>query len=296
MSATKPTVCIEKVGHRYGATTALDGVSFALGSGVTGLLGPNGAGKTSLIRIMATAMVPDTGSLELLGMSPSSPHGRTAIRRKLGYMPQEPGFYTHFTAQDFVEYVAILNEISGRRERIAEAARVLDLVGLTEHRQKRVKALSGGMRQRLALACALVADPSVLILDEPMVGLDPEQRLRLRELIAGLAEDRTVLLSTHQTEDVMTLCQRVIILNQGRVLFDDQPNALARAANGLVWRSGERPADAVASWRTGEGSHRNLGIPPAGAQLVEPTLEDGYLAVTNESFRALVEGRMGLAQ
>ena len=291
---SEPTVRIVGIGHRYGATTALTDVSFELRPGVTGLLGPNGAGKTSLIRIMATAMVADSGSLTILGRSPHDVDERTEIRRRLGYMPQEPGFYPYFTAQAFIDHVAILKEISDRRERASEARRVLQLVGLDDHRRKRVKALSGGMRQRLALATALVKDPEVLILDEPMVGLDPEQRLRLRELIAELAEDRTVLLSTHQTEDVMTLCRRVIILDHGRVLFDDQPTALAQAARGLVWRSATRPPEAVASWRTGEGSHRNLGIPPTGAELLEPTLEDGYLAVTNESFRGMIKIQTGM--
>jgi ABC-2 type transport system ATP-binding protein len=262
---------------RYGRTVALDGVSFTLGAGVTGLLGPNGAGKTTLLRIVATATVPDGGRLRVLGADPSTQDGRLAIRRRLGYLPQEPGFYPSFTAFDFVDYVAILKEMVDRRARHDEVRRVLDDVGLSAERSKRIRALSGGMRQRVALAAALVGDPDLLILDEPMVGLDPEQRLRFRELTAELGERRSVLLSTHQTEDVMSLCASVIVLDHGQALFEGEPAQLAAIAHGRVWISAGRTDGTLAAWRTGAGTYRNIGDPPPDADLIEPTLEDGYL-------------------
>ncbi|MFD9395240.1 ABC transporter ATP-binding protein [Streptomyces sp. NPDC060000] len=262
---------------RYGGTRALDGVSLRLTRGVTGLLGPNGAGKTTLLRVLATAVPPDGGEFTALGHDPGSASGRLALRRTLGYLPQSPGFHPEFTAFEFVDYVAILKELTDRGARLSEVRRVLEAVDLSEVRGKRIKRLSGGMRQRVALAAALVGDPGFLVLDEPTVGLDPEQRMRFRELIAQAGEGRTVLLSTHQTEDVAMLCHRVVVLAQGRIRFEGTPADLTARAAGRVWSSTERDPKALAGWRTGTGSFRNIGEPPTGADLLEPTLEDGYL-------------------
>ena len=271
------TVQAERLALRFGRMTALDDVSFALYDGVTGLLGPNGAGKTTLLRILATAIPADAGRLRVLGEDPRGAVGRLAVRRRLGYLPQNPGFHPHFTAFEFVDYIAILKEIVDGRHQ--EVRRVLHEVGLDDQRGKKIKALSGGMRQRVGLAAALLGDPALVILDEPTVGLDPEQRLRLRELVATIGEGRTVLLSTHQIEDVVTVCQRVIVLDRGRIRFEGEPTALAELARGRVWTSPSRVDGALAAWRTGTGEYHNIGHPPAGAQLVDPTLEDGYLTV-----------------
>ncbi|GGO87041.1 ABC transporter ATP-binding protein [Wenjunlia tyrosinilytica] len=272
-----PTVSVSGLTLRYRGTVALDDVSFRLGEGVTGLLGPNGAGKTTLLRILATATPPDRGALTVLGNDPSTVAGRQAVRRTLGYLPQSPGFHPGFTAFEFVDYVAILKELTDRRQRHQEVRRRLDDVGLADARGKRIKALSGGMRQRVALAAALVGDPSFVVLDEPTVGLDPEQRMRFRELIAEAGQGRTVLLSTHQTEDVAMLCHRVVVLDRGRIRFDGTPAELTAAAEGRVWSSDAKAQGALAGWRTGTGEFRNLGDPPGGAAILEPTLEDGYL-------------------
>ncbi|MET8167890.1 ABC transporter ATP-binding protein [Streptomyces sp. NPDC005329] len=269
---------------RFGGTRALDGVSLRLTHGVTGLLGPNGAGKTTLLRVLATAVPPDGGTFTALGHDPGTAAGRLALRRTLGYLPQTPGFHPEFTAFEFVDYVAILKELTDRGARLREVRRVLEAVDLSEVRGTRIKRLSGGMRQRVALAAALVGDPGFLVLDEPTVGLDPEQRMRFRELIAQAGEGRTVLLSTHQTEDVAMLCHRVVVLAQGRVRFEGTPADLTARAAGRVWSSTERDPNALAGWRTGTGSFRNIGDPPTGAALLEPTLEDGYLlALDGES-------------
>lgn len=273
------TVSAEGLTLRYGGTAALDGVSLRLAPGVTGLLGPNGAGKTSLLRVLATAVPPDRGAFTVLGHDPATPDGRLAARRALGYLPQTPGHHPDFTAFEFVDYVAILKELTDRAVRHREVRRVLEAVDLGEVRGKRIKRLSGGMRQRVALAAALVGDPGFLVLDEPTVGLDPEQRIRFRELVAEAGEGRTVLLSTHQTEDVAMLCQYVVVLAAGRVHFEGTPAELTARAAGCVWSGTRRDPGARAGWRTGDGTFRNVGHPPAGAQLLEPTLEDGYLLV-----------------
>jgi ABC-2 type transport system ATP-binding protein len=274
---TESIVHADALSLRYGRTAALSDVSLRIGPGVTGLLGPNGAGKTTLLRIVATAIVPDRGDLTVLGHDPRTVSGRLAARRRLGYLPQNPGFHPTFTTFEFVDYVAILKELTDRRARLVEVRRVLDAVGLDRERGKRIKALSGGMRQRVGLAAALIGDPELLILDEPTVGLDPEQRLRFRELVAELGEGRAVLLSTHQTEDVMTACQRVVVLDRGGVRFSGDPADLAALAQGRVWTSEVRAARALATWRTGSGRYRHVGDPPPGAELLEPSLEDGYL-------------------
>jgi ABC-2 type transport system ATP-binding protein len=276
-----PAVHASELTLRYGRTVALSGVSFTLRDGVTGLLGPNGAGKTTLLRIVATAILPDDGDLAVFGADPRSGSGRLAIRRRIGYLPQDPGFHPNFTSFEFVDYVAILKELTHRKARHEEVRRVLDLAGMDGLRRRKIKALSGGMRQRVALAAALVGNPDLLILDEPTVGLDPEQRLRFRELIAELGEGRAVLLSTHQTEDVMMLCRQVMVLDHGALRFEGEPAKLAALAQGRVWTSASRVPEALASWRTGTGLYRHVGDPPPGAELLEPTLEDGYLMLVD---------------
>lgn len=284
------TLAVQATGvhKRLGSTQALAGVSLQFGDGVSGLLGPNGAGKTTLMRILATVLAPDSGTVRLLGRDPADHDERPLIRGRLGYMPQEPGFHQRFTAFEFVDYIAILKEMTVRRGRHDEVRRVLDLVGLRDVAQRRINALSSGMRRRVALAQALLGDPRLVILDEPTVGLDPEQRLRFRELISRLAQDRSVLISTHQTEDVAALCRHVAVLSDGKTVFAGAPGELAQVARDRVWLSDERAAEAELSWLTGDGRHRHVGhAPPARAELVAATLEDGYL---------LLLGRESLAQ
>jgi ABC-2 type transport system ATP-binding protein len=282
-----PTVEIHDVRKRFGRTTALQGVTFDVAAGITGLLGPNGAGKTTLLRMMATVLAPDDGRLRLLSWDPQVADERLAIRRRLGYMPQEPGFHRSFTAFEFVDYVAILKEMTERRARHDEVRRVLGLVGLEDVSGRKIKALSGGMRRRVALAQSLLGDPDLLVLDEPTAGLDPEQRLRFRELVSDRTADRTVILSTHQTEDVAALCQRVIVMLDGQVLFEGTPRELTQVADGRVWLADDRAAGARLSWRTADGAHRNIGEAPSDADLVAPTLEDGYLLLVGD--RAFAE-------
>jgi ABC-2 type transport system ATP-binding protein len=244
---------------------------------VTGLLGPNGAGKTTLLRMVATVLAPDAGSLRVLGRDPGTPGPRRDIRRRLGYLPQDLGYQRGFTPFEFVDYIAILKEWEHRRERHDEVRRVLDLVGLGDVRDRRIHALSGGMRRRVGLAQALIGDPELLVLDEPTVGLDPEQRLRFRDLVSSAGESRCVLLSTHLTDDVAAICVRVVVIDAGVTVFSGSPSELSATAEGRVWASDSRDPHAEVAWRTEGGTFRNLGDAPAGAELVRPTLEDAYL-------------------
>jgi ABC-2 type transport system ATP-binding protein len=280
------TIEIRSVHKRFGSTRALRGVRFESESGVIGLLGPNGAGKTTLLRMAATVLAPDRGSLRLLDGDPQRSSDRVEIRRRLGYMPQEPGFHRNFTAAEFLDYVAVLKEWTDRTLRADEVARVLGLVDLTDVAGMKIRQLSGGMRRRVALAQALIGEPDLLVLDEPTAGLDPQQRLRFRELISQIAERQTVLLSTHQTQDVSALCEQVVVIDRGQILFDGRPSDLAEHARGCVWVATERDDRARLSWRTGEGHHRHIGEAPSGASLIEPTIEDGYLLLAGESARA----------
>ncbi|MGI5273088.1 ABC transporter ATP-binding protein [Nonomuraea sp. CA-218870] len=267
------TVVVDDVSKSFGRSRALSGLSFTAQRGVTGLLGPNGAGKTTLMRLLATVLAADSGRVRLLGWNPV--YDRLEIRRRLGYLPQEPAYQRGFTVFEFVDYVAILKEMADRRARHDEVRRVIAEVGLTDVRGKKIRTLSGGMRRRVGIAQALLGDPELVLLDEPTAGLDPEQRLRFRELISRIGENRTVLLSTHQTEDVAALCERAVVLKDGRCVFTGTPQELRAVARGRVWQSSRRAG--VLSWRTGEGDFRNVGSPPADATLVPPTVEDGYL-------------------
>ena len=261
----------------YRSQQVVQGLTLDLWPGVTGLLGPNGAGKTTLLRMLATVLAPDGGELRLLGRDLGRGDERIEVRRRLGYVPQEPGFHQDFSAFDFVDYVAILKEMTDSAQRHAEVRRVLQVVGLDDVRHRKLRRLSGGMRRRVAIAQALLGGPELLVLDEPTVGLDPEQRLRFREMLADVGPAATVVLSTHQTGDVAALCGRVVVLHDGAIRFDGTPAELAATAAGHVWLSDRRDPHARIAWNTAEGEVRNVGAAPEGAQLIEPTIEDGYL-------------------
>ena len=272
------TVSLRSVTKRYRSVAALDAVDLDLGPGITGLLGPNGAGKTTMLRVMATVLRPDDGQVRLLGRDPGEPGPRTEVRRRLGYQPQELGFPRGFSTMAFVNYMAVLKEWADRDLRTSEVRRVLELVGLGDVATKRISRLSGGQRRRVALAQALLGTPELLVLDEPTTGLDPEQRASLRGVLADIAATSTMIISTHQTEDVAALCSRVVVLDAGRVHFDGTVPELVSVAAGKVWMAASPDAAAQASWRTASGRYRNVGEHvPSGAELVEPSLEDAYL-------------------
>jgi len=178
--------------------------------------------------------------------------------------------------------MAILKEITDRRRRAEEVARVLAAIGLESRARTRIRALSGGMRQRLGIAQALLGRPELLILDEPTAGLDPEQRLRFRELLSDMPGDPVIVLSTHQADDIAAICPKVVVLLHGLVHFAGTPAELAATAAGRVWAADDRDSHAHLSWRGGDNRWRHIGADgPAGAELVTPTVEDGYLLLSH---------------
>lgn len=279
---TATTLEAEGVTKSHGGTRAVDGVTLTAGRGIIGLLGPNGAGKTTLLRMVATVLAPDAGRMRLLGLDPADPAQRTDIRRRLGYLPQSPGLYAGFTPFDLVDYVAVLKEHTDRDWRREESRRVLEAVGLSDVMHRKIRKLSGGMRQRVALAAAMVGSPDLLVLDEPANGLDPDQRLRLRSL---LTESPTVLMSTHNISEVAALCQSVYVMFSGQLRFAGTPAELAGLAAGQVWEDDTQDPRAIRSWITATGAFRHLGDPPAGAHVVDPTLDDGYLLLARQAHR-----------
>ncbi|MEU8349364.1 ABC transporter ATP-binding protein [Streptomyces sp. NPDC048845] len=207
---------------------AVDGPSLSLGTGAHGLLGPNGAGKTTLIRALATVLRPAAGELELFGTSVSGVGDQRAVRRRIGYLPQEFGYYKRFTVREFVEYMAWLKEVPGS-DIPGAVQRAVERVGLADRADERMKALSGGMVRRAGIAQAIVNDPAVLLLDEPTAGLDPAQRMRFRELLQELGRDTCVVVSTHLVEDVAAACSDVLLLAAGRLVFQGTPEEMAAA-------------------------------------------------------------------
>ncbi|MBM7439271.1 MULTISPECIES: ABC transporter ATP-binding protein [unclassified Streptomyces] len=226
---------------RVGRTRmAVDGLDLSLGTGVHGLLGPNGAGKTTLIRALATVLRPAEGALELFGTSVASADEHRSVRRRIGYLPQEFGYYKRFTVREFVEYMAWLKEVP-KADVPAAVQRAVERVGLADRADDRMKALSGGMVRRAGIAQAIVNDPEVLLLDEPTVGLDPAQRMRFRELLQELATDTCVVVSTHLVEDVAAACTDVVLFAEGRLVFQGTPAGMAAA--GTAGHPGDSPLE-----------------------------------------------------
>jgi ABC-type multidrug transport system ATPase subunit len=270
------------------AVQALNGIDLKIGIGMFGLLGPNGAGKTTLMRILAGIVNASTGTLRVDGQDLTTESGKQAVKSILGYLPQELGMYPELSAAQFVDYMAILKGIDDPRQRRQRVEKVLDLVGLSESAGRKIKGFSGGMKRRVGIAQALVNDPKLLIVDEPTAGLDPEERIRFRNLLVNLASERTVLLSTHIVEDIGQTCRDVAVLARGRVLFRGSPAEMTQAATGHVWTltaSGlEKPdhgltivsmlhlADSTQYRLVGD----NIKEYPL-AEGVQPGLEDGYV-------------------
>jgi ABC-2 type transport system ATP-binding protein len=217
---------INHLTRRFGRSVAVAGVDLQVGTGVFGLLGPNGAGKTSLLRMMATAVRPTSGTLRLLGRDPRVHGQRRELRRRLGYLPQHPGYYPGFTVTDFVEYFALLKEVPAARVPDAVATAV-QRVGLDGSARARLRTLSGGMLRRAAIAQAIVNEPELLLLDEPTAGLDPEQRVAFRVLLRELGQRGTVIVSTHLVEDVGAACNRLALMDGGRIVFHGTPADLS---------------------------------------------------------------------
>ena len=277
---------IDRVSKRYGRNTlALQDFSLELGSGVLGLLGPNGAGKTTLMSILATITRPTSGTIRWNGTDLAT--DPNAIRSVLGYLPQDFGVYPNLNAVEFLEYLAAVKglDATAARRRIDE---LLNLVNLTDVRKRPLGGYSGGMRQRIGIAQALLNDPKLLIVDEPTAGLDPEERVRFRNLLSDLSGDRVVILSTHIVSDVEATATDIALISQGKLVAHAAPEDLLRAVEGKVWEWIVPSSELTAArqeylisntTRRSDGVHvRLLALqPPPGTMPVAPTLEDAYL-------------------
>ena len=210
----------DRLTKQYKNKIAVDRMSFTLTAGVTGLLGSNGAGKTTLMRLLCGILVPTGGTVTWDGMEV----GTEEYRDILGYLPQEFGYYPEFTGRDFLLYMSAVKGIP-KSEALRRTEELIGLVGLTPVARKKVRTYSGGMKQRLGIAQALLNDPQVLIMDEPTAGLDPQERIRFRDLIAGLGKDRIVLLSTHIVSDLEHIADKLMIMKEGRLLWQGEWNA-----------------------------------------------------------------------
>ena len=205
---------------------ALDDVSIEMASpSMIGLVGPNGAGKSTLMKLLVAALLPTSGSI-LLDNEPLE-RKEKYLKNVLGYLPQAFGLYDELTVWQFLDYMAALKQVVDSKEQIAK---VILQTSLDEMKKAKIRTLSGGQRQRVGIAQALLGDPTLLILDEPTVGLDPEERRKFRNLFSQSAQDKIVLLSTHIIEDVQAVCGRIIVINQGKILFDGRPEELIQAA------------------------------------------------------------------
>jgi ABC-type multidrug transport system ATPase subunit len=272
----------------YGRVAALDGVDLVVPTGMFGLLGANGAGKTTLMRILAGLVRPTAGQVTVGGHDLGTGAGLTAVQRTLGYLPQDLGVYPDLTARQFLDYVALLKGIDERVARRRRVAELLELVALTADADRRLRGFSGGMRQRVGIAQALLADPQLLIVDEPTAGLDPQERIRFRTLLSQFAGRRTVLLSTHIVEDVAQTCHEVAVLARGRLIFRGTVEELTGRAEGRVWSfvtDGPAPADGTVVSALPHGTGMRYRVvaatpPDPRARPVDPGLEDGYLALT----------------
>jgi len=281
---------------------ALDDVSLDVSRGeVLGLLGPNGAGKSTLLRVLATLQRPDKGAVQVVGIDALADPQQA--RHHLGYLPQDFGFPPVLTPAELLEHFAVLKGLEAAAQRRAAVTQMLQRVNLWRDRDKPVRSLSGGMKQRLGIAIALIGAPDVLIVDEPTVALDPSERHRVHDLIMELAEERAVLLSTHLVADVDALCHRAVILHRGRIVRAGPPAELAAALRGRVFRARLSRAEAP-EVRASQRVIREFLVSGAVAVTViasqapdarflpaEPTLDDVFADATDDDAEEPVHAR-----
>ena len=274
----------------YDTVKALKGVSFTLTPGVNGLLGPNGAGKSTMMNILSGNLSQTAGRITFNGEDIRN-MGK-AFRKRLGYMPQQQALYPGFTAAQFLGYMATLRGMT-KTEATDAVHRVLRQVALEDVATRKIKTFSGGMKQRLLIAQAILADPDVLVLDEPTAGLDPKQRIAIRNLIASLAERKIVIVSTHVVSDIAGIAKEILLLKQGELISRQSPAELIRQIDGIVWEVSVSKDD-LPSWQSRyrisnmayDGSDFCLRLlsdeAVPGGHRVKPNLEDVYLSYFGE--------------
>ena len=280
---------IDDLGKRYGQQWALRQLSLHCGPGMLGLVGPNGAGKTTLMRMIATLLEPTEGTIRWNGQDIRA-HGE-ALRQVLGYLPQEFGIYREFSGRQFLRYLAAMKGLPKAlaQRRVEEVLEIVQMAQVADHR---LTTYSGGMKQRVGIAQALLNDPELLIVDEPTAGLDPAERVRFRNLLASLTSDRVIILSTHIISDVEAVASRLMILQEGRVLADTTPETLLSNTAGSVWSVTVDQATAVqlqANYQVSTMVNQMNGValriisatrPHEAAVVIDPSLEDAYLLAT----------------
>lgn len=272
-----------------GGKQALSEIDLSIGPGMFGLLGPNGAGKSTLMQILATLIPPTRGKVQigpyLLGKEDHR------IRQCLGYLPQASRFYDKLTGEEFLHYVASIKGMNSAKERRAAVGALLEKVNLQSHAKRKLKTYSGGMKQRIGIAQALIGDPQVLIVDEPTAGLDPEERIRFRELLEELGQNRIILLSTHIVADIEASCRSLAILDEGNLMYHGTMADLLAKVQGRVWTAHVLERDLlrltgqsiIRRRKTAAGYELRLisnTCPLQDAVPVSPSLEDAYLHLT----------------
>ena len=291
------TIVIQNLNKFYGRKQALFDVNLQIEQGMFGLLGRNDAGKTTLMKILATLNPSKDGEITICGVPIEN---AKEIRRIIGYLPQEFSMYPSMSVIEAMDYLGILSGMDSR-ERKERTEILLKRVNLMEHKNKKVKALSGGMKRRLGIAQALLHDPKVLIVDEPTAGLDPEERIRFRNLLSEVAEDRIVILSTHIVGDIEATCENIAILHDGRLLYNGTVDALLTAATGKVLTKIVNKADLpklrkeyhiTSMLALGNQTHIRFlsDIPVPNAEECEPNMEDAYMLYLYQNGVEIVGG------
>ena len=277
---------------------ALKDVNLEIPTGMFGLLGPNGAGKSTLMRILVALMEPTSGEVDICGYDLMKQ--RKEIRGILGYLPQDFRFFAKYKTYEFLDYAARLSGMNRKSFRKKAVDEMLENVGLFDVRDRYANKLSGGMKRRLGIAQALIHHPKVIIVDEPTTGLDPEERIRFRNLLVELSKDRIVIFSTHIIEDISSSCSQVVVINKGELKYFGDPTDMVDMATGKVWQfhidreSFEQVLDKtmvvhhIQDGDTIQVRYLSVGSPYEGAVEVEPNLEDAYLCLLKN-----MEGKSG---
>ncbi len=290
-------ITIKNLNKTYpGGFQALDNINLTIAEGMFGLLGPNGAGKSTLMRILVTLMKSTSGEVSIDGKDINT--YRKEIRKMVGYLPQDFRFFAKLRSWEFLDYAARLAGMNSKKERIERVDEMLESVGLFEFRNRMANKLSGGMKRRLGIAQALIAHPSIIIVDEPTTGLDPEERIRFRNLLSDLGRSETIIiLSTHIVGDISSTCNQMALLNEGSLIYEGTPDLLVEQTKGHVWRAEVSQEEyeklkeefpIISTIPSGAGWEiQFVGEKPSGleANAVDPNLEHAYVHYMENKLR-----------